>query len=230
MILHQPTTSVSGDSIHVSSRLEFTTPPMHVPQSLWYSFPREYENMLSSQADGFAATALLVSMLAGENLEVRGSISPRMAYNLLEYRNIFSIWLPKIYQFVEIKFQKLEPQASRETPPAAATAFSGGIDSFFTLWCHLPENQPISQAQITHGLYLSGLDTRLEDRELFKGIISRYDQLFSSLGLTLIHGSTNAYLFSQYRVDWTLFFGPPLIGAAHLLNPLNRYIFCALRL
>jgi hypothetical protein len=224
MIVHTPSMEKGGGEICITARFELHDPLPHLPEELWYRFPEEYEARLSPRADGFAATALLVAMYAGEALMVRGPISPRLAYSLLEYRNIFHSWLPKLFQMVDIQFEQLAPPPSIDGRPAVAAAFSGGVDSFYTLWRHLAANQAIPGHRITHGLFIRGLDLRLEEQDKYDAVAGRFAALYESLGLELIQASTNARQFSEFRIDWTLFHGPPLVGAALLLSPfLGRF-------
>jgi hypothetical protein len=206
--------------ITISSWFEMLTPVPDLPKDLWYRFPDRYEPCLALNADGFAATAMLVAMYTGEDLEIRGPISPKLAYNLLEYRNIFHAWLPKLFRMVDIRYEKVEKALAASRAGAVAAAFSGGVDSFFTLWSHLPENQALPDARLTHGLFIHGYDLRLDEESTYQAISNKYSNLFHGLGLDLILASTNAYQFAQFRIDWSLIFGAPLIGAALLLSPL----------
>jgi hypothetical protein len=163
-------------------------------------------------------------MYAGEALTIRGAISPKLAYGLLEYRNIFHAWMPSLFQMVDIEYAEILAPDPIGGVPGVATAFSGGVDSFYTLWAHMPENRVIPEARITHGLFIHGLDLRLDDESNFNIVAQRYAGLFHSLELELILASTNAYQFSEFRIDWTMFHGPPLIGAALLMSPfLGRF-------
>jgi hypothetical protein len=223
MIVHHPTIRKSDGEICIGARLEMEHPLPHLPQELWYRFPERYASHILQRADAFTPTALLVAMYAGEDLVVRGPISPRLAYSLFEFRNIFHSWQPEIFQMMDIQYECLEPAAAA-TPAAVATSFSGGIDSFYTLWAHMPNNQPIPQFRVTHGLFIQGLDLRLDDESNFQAAANRYQAIFENLGLELILASTNAYQFSEFRINWTLFFGPPTVGAALLLSPfLGRF-------
>jgi hypothetical protein len=224
MILHSPIIKKHDDQVTISSRFEIRSALPNIPQDLYYRFPERYEPFLALSADGFAATALLVAMYTGEDLTIRAPISPKLAYGLIEYRNIFHTWLPKLFRMIDIKYENVEksPQTFREG--FVASAFSGGVDSFFTLWSHLPENQAIPDARITHGLFIHGYDLRLDEEDVYQAIAQKYSTLFQNLGLNLILASTNAYHFSQFRIDWSLFHGAPLIGAAQLLSPfLGRF-------
>lgn len=224
MILHNPIIKKSKDQVIISSRFEMLTALPDLPQDLWYRFQGQYETCLSLRADGFAATALLMAMYAGENLTIRAPISPKLAYGLIEYRNVFHTWLPKIYHMVDVNYEHVEKPLQNPNRAVVAAAFSGGVDSFFTLWSHLPENQSIPEARITDGLFIHGYDLRLDEEEVFQALAQKYSIMFRNLGLNLILCSTNAYQFSQFRIDWSLFHGAPLIGAALLLSPfLQRF-------
>ncbi|MFC1878658.1 hypothetical protein ACFLZW_01970 [Chloroflexota bacterium] len=220
MLVHEPTIRTAAGEIRCSARLEMDKPLPNLPQELWYRFPEKYAADISTRAEAFAPTALLVAMYAAEDLVIRGPISPLLAYNLFEYRNIYHSWRPKIFKMVDIQYDCLEKAPASVQPAAAATAFSGGVDSFYTLWAHLPGNQPIPQARVTHGLFVHGLDLRLDDPNNFQAAAIHYQALFEDMGLELILASTNAYQFSEFRINWTLFDGPPLVGAASLLSPL----------
>jgi len=105
------------------------------------------------------------------------------------------------------------------------TAFSGGVDSFYTLWAHMKQNQPIPDARVTHGLFVHGLDLRLDDEANYRVTADTYERVFKELGLELIRASTNAYQFSEFRINWTMFFGAPLVGVALLLGPWMRRFY-----
>ncbi len=219
MILHTPTKTIKDGQVTVAAHFEFQTHLAYLPHELWYRFPEKYAQHLSLRADAFTPAALLMAMYAGENLQIRGAISPKLAYNLFEYRTIFNVWYPDLFQKIEIQYDHLEPSPQFNNKTAVATAFSGGVDSFYTLWAHRPQNQPIVEAQITHGLFVHGLDLRLADEANYRAAAEPYSRLFEEQGLELIQAATNASLFSEFRINWTIFHGVSLIGAALCLDP-----------
>lgn len=225
MIIHIPTKTIKDGQVHIAARFELETPRPYLPPELWYRFPEKYAGFISLRSDAFAATALLVAMYAGEDLKIRGTISPKLAYNLFEYRNVYHTWYPNLFKQVDIQYDHLAESPQMNEKTAVATAFSGGVDSFYTLWAHRPENQPIVEAQVTHGLFVHGLDLRLDDEENYRAAAGPYSQLFEELGLELILAATNAYQFSEFRINWTMFNGVPLIGAALLLSPWMRRFY-----
>jgi len=224
MILHIPVISMQDGQVTIAARVETESPVPNLPRDLWYRFPEKYESNLSVRADGFAATALLTAMFCGEDLSIRAPISPKLAYNLLEYRSIFHAWFPKIYRMIDVRYEKIESAQGNKATGVGA-AFSGGVDSFYTLWTQLARNQPIAEARITHGLFMHGFDLRLTEKAAYQTITQKYERLFNDLGLDLISASTNAHQFAEYRIDWSLFFGAPLIGAAIFLSPLFQKFY-----
>jgi len=218
MIVHEPLYTEREGLIEVSARFELSVPIPFMPESLWYRFPMRYQEYLNTRLDAFAPTALLVAMFAGEDIEFKGRLSPRLAYHLQEYMEIFHSWDSKLYKKVGITYGQLEAPVQSDDKKMVCSAFSGGVDSFYTLWAHLPQNQPIAQAQVSHGLFLHGYDLRLDDLSNFDSASKVYAGLFQDQGLELIHASTNAYQFSEFRINWTMFHGAPLIGAALLLG------------
>ncbi|MCJ7702711.1 MAG: hypothetical protein MUO62_14095, partial [Anaerolineales bacterium] len=220
MIIHSPTLTKSDGEICIASQFELRKPLPHLPAEMWYRFPEKYQGFLSPRADGFAAAALLVAMYTGEDLEIRGPLSPKLAYGLFAYRDIFASWVPRVFTKIEIQFEQLEKSSRYEKPAGVATAFTGGVDSFYTLRSHLPANHPIPSARVSHGLFIRGLDTHMGDGASYQAAAAVYRGLFAELGLDLIMAVTNAYQFAALRIDWRWFCGAPLIGAAHFLSPL----------
>ncbi|MBE9523906.1 MAG: hypothetical protein IMY76_02325 [Chloroflexi bacterium] len=64
----------------------------------------------------------------------------------------------------------------------------------------------------------------MDDEASYRAASEQYSLLFEHLGLELLQAATNAFQFSEFRVDWPMFFGAPTIGAALLLAPwLKRF-------
>ena len=225
MIVHTPTLTKDSGEIVIASRIEMQKPLPYLPETLWYRFAEVHEERLSPRSDGFAATALLLAMYAGEDITIRGPLSPKLAYGLYDYRNVYHAWYPKVFKKVKLQFEQLDAVHHAPSQNGVATAFSGGVDSFYTLWSHLPENQSIPAARITHGLFVHGLDLRLDDKANYQVTAKKYTDLYEGLGLELILASTNAYLFSEFRIDWIYFYAAPMIGAALLMSPFLRRFY-----
>jgi hypothetical protein len=212
MIIHQPERIIKEDQVCLVAHVETRTPVPDLPTSLWFTYPVHLLPYLTESSDAFAASLLLVAMYLGEDLEVRGGISSRLASGLWEYGQVFKNWFPKLFTSVDIKFEQIEGPQPLPNPTMTGMAFSGGVDSFFTLWSHLPQNQPIQSARITHGVFVHGFDIGLPQTERYQGLFQRYRAVFQELGLELIPVSTNAYYFTQFRIKWEYAHGGPLIA------------------
>ncbi|MDD5466568.1 MAG: hypothetical protein PHS96_02060 [Anaerolineales bacterium] len=220
MIIHTPETSLSGDEIILSARIEARRAGSDLPASLWFAFPQECAAYLSPRSDGFAASLLMLAMHFDEPLEVRGAISSRLAYGLQQWQHIFHQWHAELFHPVEMKFERLYVPTRAETAGCVATAFSGGLDSLYAVWSNLPEQQPIPSARVTHALFMHGFDIRLHQPEKYAELYRYYAEALAGVGATLLKARTNAYTFSQFRIKWEYMHGGPLIGAALLLGRL----------
>jgi hypothetical protein len=131
--------------------------------------------------------------------------------------------MPNAVSPVDIKYAHLKPLQAK--PTAVGSTFSGGVDSFFTLWKHLPQNQPITDYHITHALFILGFDILNNDRDRYHALFSRYQNALKQINIELLPLETNLVSVIIPRMNFTLIFGPVLIGAAHVLGGLFRKFF-----
>jgi hypothetical protein len=136
MIIHQPEIIHKNRHTIVWSKIELAVKQDNFPEYLWYRVPDQYAGYLSLQSDAFLIPGLLAGMHFKENIEVRGVVSPKLAYHLEEYQYVLNFRMPDDVRPVEITYSDLKPVDA--TPDGVGSAFSGGVDSLFTLWEHLP--------------------------------------------------------------------------------------------
>jgi hypothetical protein len=215
LIIHQPETETAQGKVTISAKIEFDHPGYRGPDRLWVKYPEEYAQWLTGRADGFLVALFLMGMYFGEDIEVRGEVSPLLAYNLPVVLRLHHQIRPKLFNQIEIKYSSIKTLESRDGDHwGVGTSYSGGIDSSYTLNTHLPENQPIQSAQVTHGFFLHGFDIFLNQAEYYNRMLKIYSSLFDRLDLNLIPVSTNVYSFYQFHIDWSIAYSPPLIGTA----------------
>jgi len=180
MIIHQPEIKRKNGEVILSAKIEYDHTHINLPDSCWFAFPEDYEPYLTSRSDPFAVAMIQTSQYLGENLEIRGELSERLAYGLHQYGSIFHLWIPKWFDPPHLAFDKLvQPIAPANR--LVMTAFSGGVDSFYTLQCHLPENQPIPSYQLQAGLFIHGMDIRFMKRMTIDGHIQLFKKFFIAL-------------------------------------------------
>jgi hypothetical protein len=127
------------------------------------------------------------------------------------------MWFPKIFSLVSIECEEIERSGNDGRKGSVVSAFSGGVDSFFTLWSHLPRNDADANTQVTGALFVHGFDIKLEHAKAYSILRDSYRGMFESLGINLISGITNIQQFGT-RSDWGIFHGTALIGFAHAIG------------
>ena len=118
MIIHQPETIEQDGYVIIWARLELKEPQENFPKYLWYRVPDQYASYLTLQSDAFLVPALLAGMHFGEDIDVRGTVSPKLAYNLEEYQFLLNLRMPNAVKPVSIKYAQLK---QNETKPKRNT-------------------------------------------------------------------------------------------------------------
>ncbi|MGB9668928.1 MAG: hypothetical protein ACPL0B_00950 [Anaerolineales bacterium] len=223
MIVHQPEIKYHNDEIILFAKIEYDHQNHSLPEKFWFSFPKDYAPFLTKFSDPFAVALIQTSQYLGENLEIRGSTSERLAYGLQQYGMIFHLWNPKWFDPPRLKFEKISQEKPSEQR-IVATAFSGGVDSFYTLMHHLPQWQPLPSYQVSAGLLIHGMEIRFFEAQKYELIYSVYKEMFNQLGLDLLRAKMNGYLFWEHRLRWEYVHGAPLVATALCLsNKISRF-------
>lgn len=101
---------------------------------IWASIPKEYENDLTpDRYDGFLVALLYPAMVFKENIEVEGTVSKRLLRNITTY--VQDILLAYNSQLHRITITAKETTSEvLSSAKHIGTGFSGGIDSFSTIY------------------------------------------------------------------------------------------------
>lgn len=220
MIVHQPKIEVKDGGVCISARVEMGQTATQFPGTLYFKFPERYADCVTDRADAFAVGLFLIASSLGEDLKIHGTVSPRLLYGMEEYQKLFMLGWPGEFKKIDIQCNRIEPLPSEEVQGAVLSTFSGGSDSFHTLWRSLPQNQPISSARVTHGLFLNGFDIPFSRSERYDGLKADYEALYERLNLKLISGVTNIRQFATGVINIDKFEAIPLISSALVLSPL----------
>jgi len=218
MIVHEPETEFVDGRALVSARIELSRRAQNPPERLWFSLREQDAGFVDDRSNAFAAALLPVAMASGEDLEIRGHLCPRLAFGLEEYQRLLHTWRPKQLKQVSIRCNDLQPQTDVQ-PTGVGAAFSGGVDSFFSLKSHLGENEPKPSFRISHGLFVHGFDIALEQASSYQEAANAYDTFLRSVGVHLICVRTNLREFTK-SPGWEMSHGAALIGTALLLGRL----------
>jgi len=218
MIIHEPEVLHQNGEVVLQVRVESrSTNPL--PETLWFRYPERYAQHLSLRADPFLGTLAQVASSLDEDLECRGEVSPRLLYNLTEYLSIFNRWRPDVFQPIQIHAPQVTRVQATHTEPCYASAFSGGVDSFYTLRQTLYQQDGHPTWPVKYLLFMHGSpDIPLVYADKYEKYKAQYGELCSNLGIDLIAARTNALQFSSPTILLNSFLEAPLFGAALALS------------
>ena len=193
MIIHHPEILQENGEIRVSARIEIADSVGEYPDRLWFRFPEQCIGYVTDRSDGFAVALLPLAMALGEDMQVRGEVSPRLALGIREYQRIQTTWHPKRLRTIGTEYETLAGMRPSDVRGGVATAFSGGVDSFHTLQAHL-HHEPIADYRISHCLMINGFDFNnddIEDVRTFNRIARLYQPMLRDAGAELLVSHTN---------------------------------------
>jgi len=203
MRVFKPQIVQDGDKVCVSARVSVDSARTKFPGELWFRFPVNCQAYVASDLNAFAVALLPLAMTLGEDLILEGAVSPRLLWGMMEYQRLQCAWKPTNFKPVGIRPDRLQAARQAAWPGPAGNgvgcSFSAGVDSFHTLWNHLPQNEALQQHRITTCLMINGFDadSDLEDRGHFAGIQRSVEPVVKSLGIDLVVCKTNYMCFSD---------------------------------
>ena len=223
MIIHNTEIITDGEYATAWSKIELEKPQDNFPEYLWYRVPNQYADYLTAQSDAFLVAGLLAGMYFGEDIFVKGIVSPRLAYHLTEYQYILNFRFPEYLRQVNIVYDRIQP--SSRHPTGVGTTFSGGVDSLYTLWKHLPQNQTNPDYQVSHALFIKGFDILHREKENYLLLYDRYVKQLKKIGVVLVPLETNTLGVLHMRMPLSYLFGPIIVAAGIALAGLHRVFY-----
>lgn len=179
----------AGQETILSTRLELEG---HDSKTLWYRLPDCYNDWLTSNSDPFVAGTVLWAMRRARAVVVHGEVSPSLLKNLETLQEIWHRWRPHRYQPISIHAEReCEVTVSQSEERLAISAFSGGVDSCYTLARHGRQSLGRRQENLVAGLMVHGFDIPLEAAATFQNAFKRAQQMVASLDLELVPLTTN---------------------------------------
>jgi hypothetical protein len=170
---------------------ELTTPSGQ-KHRIHYEFSTPDDRPYPAHARPFLLAFLLPAMSAGAPLELDLPIDSVTLNHLMEWQEAMAVWNPTTLKVVPIRAPIHSPP---ETPrePGALTAFSGGVDSNFTVWRNTrnPESAAYHIAPLQAGLMVHGFDIPLEQPPVFESAWNRSRKMLDAFGLKTYRMRTN---------------------------------------
>ena len=167
-------------------------------RSLWYRVGSQFKPFLTSKCDPFVIGTIFIAMSEAADLVVHGDVSPSLLRNIEEFQAVWSCWRPDRYTAVGIVPDTEKEDVDRRKKMAIA-AFSGGVDSCFTVFRHSIGSAGRRTQKIDAGVLVHGFDIPLDQGDVFERVVLRSTNLLRTLGLKLIPLATN---FRGLGGDW----------------------------
>lgn len=141
-----PRCTTDGTKIIVSTDYIFHSKK----ETLWFKIDKKYqEYLLLERADAFLVGLLLYAMANGEDIHLDCPVSEKLYYNLVNYLIPALILTNPKLRPIKIIPSKLE-NTSVNIGKAVGTGFSGGVDSFCTIYDHLINPACPEHYRLTH--------------------------------------------------------------------------------
>jgi hypothetical protein len=212
MRLNTVSLRTTADRVRLSAEVE--SGRRSEPFELYFEYPIEFEAFVTASPDPFAAAMLVPAMLAGEALEIGPPISPRLHFHLPRIRDIFHAWHPEFHRSdVRATACATQPKPSGTR---AATCFSGGVDSFYTLLKYRTGREALP-SPLTHVLFMRGLEKPLDFLRGVEAAEQLVQTIAAEAGVRCIVGESN--LRTYFDADWlNVYCGSGLAAAALSLS------------
>jgi len=198
---------IKKEQVRYYVKVKLQRPNLRIPNCFWFEFPKKYLAFISGNNDAFLACLLLLAMFYKEDIFVSGKISKKLLRGLNKYQAIFNRWYPDKFHKIKIFPEKVVVELNKSK--GAGAAFSGGVDSSYTLLKHL--------SKITHCLFVHGFDIPLVDKLSFETDSRAYQCFLSNHKIKLITVKTNIREVTR-AINWNYYHGGALIGTALLFQ------------
>lgn len=178
------------------------------PFLLWFRFPAIYSTKISVSGNAFIAALLLPSMVTGEVLNIDGTVSPNLYKSLDTIQDIYKCWEPALHRIEVIPSSLASKSSTHRDQKTAASFFSGGVDSLYTLLTNVKkeENRIQSSAQIKYLLLARGIDISLgkEHDPNYEAALRNANTVAGELNKKVLSLSTNIKDLLDLFVPWGL--------------------------
>lgn len=220
MRIRPPERIQRGDKVEY--RVEVQAPGY--PETLWYRVDEEYGNLVSSRTDAALVALLIPAMKAGEKVQVAGTISERLYYNLSRpYQAVIREVHPSLKK-IDIHAEDVRPASTSAS--GVATGFSAGIDSFSVLADHHYADDVPKRFRLTHLLYNNVGSHNQGGERLFRKRFERIRPAAEQIGLPFIAVNSNVGEFYRDQFRFSQTHTPRNASVALLLQRnINRFLY-----
>jgi hypothetical protein len=183
-------------------------------ETVFYEFARELAPTPPDNFDGILCATVLHAMAEGRDIHLHGPATSTMLLNLAEFQRAWSRWLPTVYRPVKIEVES-EIHNPQQGTSRAISAFSGGVDSSFTL---LRNSTPAADPgyAVDTVLLVHGFDVSLSNWGDLKELIERTAPIRELTGVQLRIVRTNSKELALQK--WEYSFAAQLAACMHMYS------------
>lgn len=159
-----------------------------IDEDIWFEYDETMEPAVTPRADPFLLASLYFAMRHGLSLWVRGAgVSASLIERLDEFQQAWCAW-SNLLRYVEISAEEIEDRGPLREKPAIL-AFSGGVDSCYSVYRHVVEPDRYRKRRLTAALMVHGFDVPwVRD---FKPVLERGRRVLCTTPLELVVMRTN---------------------------------------
>jgi hypothetical protein len=206
----RPRVVETPDTVRYEFELGYSSSPR--TEILFYELARSFAPPPPDNFDGVLCAIIMHAMAEGRDIRLYGPATADMLLNLRELQLAWSRWRPEMYRPVEIVVDSVVNGSASRTRRAIA-AFSGGVDSAFTLLRNQPQRAGPGH-QVDTVLLVHGFDVSLSNPDDLQELVERTEPIRALTGAQLRIVRTNC---KDLRLqDWLDSFGAQLAACMHL--------------
>lgn len=180
---------------------------------LYYEFDELEKYPAENDTEGYLIALIMQAMSEGRSLKVHGAVSDTLLSNLTEFRDAWCLWKPKIFYPIDFYSEEVYDQNPYKNNNGAVCAFSGGLDSTFSVWRHVNKLNFHRSQDIKFCTFVKGFDIKLDNEVEFTSARNIASASLHSVGLPLVTIATN---FRQIvTVHWEYSHAAALVSTLH---------------
>jgi hypothetical protein len=183
-------------------------------ETLFYEFPREQAPPPPDNFDAALCATVLHAMAEGRDIHLRGPATSAALRNLSEFQLAWAQWLPAVYRPIAIEAETVVSRAHPVTERVIA-AFSGGVDSSFTLLRNTLRTSAATY-HVDTVLLVHGFDISRSNPDALQELMERTEELRQLCGVRLRIMRTNS---KDLRLQpWGYSFGAELAACLQMFS------------
>ena len=201
MLIGKPVARRTSEETTLSARVSF----QGREEECFYSVPAKHADFADTESSNcFLVGMLYPAMRYGEDVHVEGTVSARLLYNLNEYLVPLMASCDERLRRIKITADSTDDRGRAEAK-AVGTGFSGGIDSFATIYEHFARPEP-DGFKITHLFFFNvgahGIPKKPGDMDAierqFRARYEKFRGFPEEVGLPFVPVDSNVHAFHPW--------------------------------